>query len=153
VDRKKTVQPQTGKREGPTLRGPEEHPTFARSVCALPAVSAAQIEAEEPDQLKFSAVETLQNPADGRSGSADGVPEFATEQLGGREQDAVSFGLRGLCDLRGRIDTGLMGQSDKGSQQRTAKDNASPGTAEEIDELLNALVLSQFSLKCWEPEL
>ena len=31
------------------------------------------------------------------------------------------------------------------SQQRTAKDNASPGTAEEIDELLNALVLSQFS--------
>jgi len=118
---------------------------FARSVCALPAVSAAQIEAEEPDQLKFSAVETLQNPADGRSGSADGVPEFATEQLGGREQDAVPFGLRGLCDLRGRIDTGLMGQSDKGSQQRTAKDNASPGTAEEIDELLNALVLSQFS--------
>jgi hypothetical protein len=35
-------------------------------VCALPAVSAAQIEAEEPDQLNFSAVETLQNPADGR---------------------------------------------------------------------------------------
>jgi hypothetical protein len=31
------------------------------------------------------------------------------------------------------------------SQQRTAKDNASPGTAEELDELLNALVLSQFS--------
>jgi len=31
------------------------------------------------------------------------------------------------------------------SQQRTAKDNASPGTAEEIDELLNALVLSQVS--------
>jgi len=31
------------------------------------------------------------------------------------------------------------------SQQRTAKDNASPGAAEEIDELLNALVLSQFS--------
>ena len=87
---------------------------FARSVCALPAVSAAQIEAEEPDQLKFSAVETLQNPVDGRSGSADGVPEFATEQLGGREQDAVPFGLRGLCDLRGRIDTGLMGQSDTG---------------------------------------
>ena len=31
------------------------------------------------------------------------------------------------------------------SQQRTAKDNASPGTAEEIDELLNALVLSQLA--------
>ena len=29
------------------------------------------------------------------------------------------------------------------SQQRTAKDKASPGTAEEIDELLNALILSQ----------
>jgi hypothetical protein len=29
------------------------------------------------------------------------------------------------------------------SQQRTAKDNANQGTAEEIDELLNALVLSQ----------
>jgi len=42
------------------------------------------------------------------------VPEFATEQLGGREQDAVPFGLRGLCDLRGRIDIGLMGQSDTG---------------------------------------
>jgi len=56
VDRKKTVQPQTGKREGPTVRGPEKHPMFARSVCALPAVSDAKIEAEEPDQLKFSAV-------------------------------------------------------------------------------------------------
>jgi len=78
---------------------------FARSVYALPAVSAAQIEAEEPDQLKFSAVDISQNPVDGRSGSADGVPEFATEQLGGREH---------LCDLRGRIDTGLMGQSDTG---------------------------------------
>jgi hypothetical protein len=31
------------------------------------------------------------------------------------------------------------------SQQRTAKDNASPGTAEEIDKLLNVLVLGQFS--------
>jgi hypothetical protein len=31
------------------------------------------------------------------------------------------------------------------SQQKTATDNASPGTVEEIDELLNALVLSQFS--------
>ena len=87
---------------------------------ALPAVSAAQIEAEEPDQLKFSAViETLQNPADGRSGSADGVPEFATEQLGGREQDAAPFGLRGLCDLRDRIDTGLVGQSDTGLMGRS----------------------------------
>ena len=28
------------------------------------------------------------------------------------------------------------------SQQRTAKDNASPGTVEEIDELLNALFLA-----------
>ena len=42
------------------------------------------------------------------------MPEFATEQLSGREQDAVPFGLRGLCDLRGRSDTGLMGQSDTG---------------------------------------
>jgi hypothetical protein len=32
------------------------------------------------------------------------------------------------------------------SQQRTAKDNASPGTAEGIDELLNALILSQSAL-------
>ena len=42
------------------------------------------------------------------------MPEFVTEQLGRGEQDAVPFGLRGLCDLRGRIDTGLMGQSDIG---------------------------------------
>ena len=83
-------------------------------MCAPYLVSVAQVEAEEPDQLKFSAVEILQNPADGRSGSADGVPEFATEQLGGREQDSVPFGLRGLCDLRDRIDTGLMGEKDTG---------------------------------------
>ena len=42
------------------------------------------------------------------------MPEFVTEQLGRGEQDAVPFGLRGLCDLRGRIDTVLMGQSDTG---------------------------------------
>ena len=42
------------------------------------------------------------------------MPEFATEQLGGREQDSVPFGLRGLCDLRDRIDTGLMGEKDTG---------------------------------------
>jgi len=83
--------------------------------CILPAVCAAPKQAEEPDQHKLpAAIEPLKCPADGRPGSADGVPKFANEQLSGREQDAAPIGLKSPCDLRGRIETGLMGQSETG---------------------------------------
>ena len=69
----------------------------------------------------------MQSPADGSPGSADGVPDIVTEQLGGREQDAAPIGLMGLCDLRSRIDTGLMGQIKTGLMRQS--DNGLSGQA------------------------